>query len=452
VFPLLFGAAALLYWCLTLGFEYADDEVLIERVHVLSRLLHQGSAQHDELKLEVDSAEEDVVHPRLYVRLVDQKQNSILETPRMSELLPIQLFPAAFAAGAEWRSHRVIGPSGRAFRAVAAEVRETRTDHPWLIQAGFDLREEEHVLAQYRYLLAAVLGTIAIVSILLDFRITRAALRPLSDIVETTRRVRISSLSERVPMDGLPADLAVLAGNFNAMLERLDQSFSRLSRFSADIAHELRTPLNTLSGETELTLYKARPAETYRKVLASNLEEYHRMAKILDALLFISRAETAETAIHLEAIDVNAEIRDIVEFYEPIAAGKCITFGYTLHEELLMQADRELFRRTVANVVSNAVAYTEPEGHISISAEQRKSAVRVEIADTGVGIPPEHLPRVFDRFFRVKPERDRASDHTGLGLSIVKTAMDLHDGSVEITSKPGRGTRVILTFPQAAKS
>ncbi len=443
VFILFFVSAAFLYWSLTRAFEYGDEKVLRERIQVLRSLLRDGESKYAELNWEIESEWE----TQIYLRILDAWYNSFLETPGMTPLLPIEVLPCAAGAATPSRGLRVRLPSGGVFRVMTATATGAGPGDRWIIQAAFDIREEEALLNQYRYLLAIVLPGSALISLGFAYYITRTAMRPLAEIVEKTRRIQSSTLSERIHLPHLPAELASLVDNFNAMLERLDESFARLSHFSADIAHELRTPVNILRCGAEVALGKPRSVAEYRDVLVSSLEEYSQLSRIVDSLLFIAQAETSGTHICRETIDVAAELRGISEFYEPIAAEKLVTVTVRLDGELRTEVDRVLFRRAVGNLVSNAVAHTPSGGTVALTAVQDDSVTRVEVADTGIGITAEHLPHVFDRFYRVERARVRDPGCVGLGLSIVKVIMDLHEGSAEVASEPGAGTRVTLIFP-----
>jgi two-component system heavy metal sensor histidine kinase CusS len=442
---------AFLYWSLTFAFEHGDEEVLRERVQDLRSLLRRGESKHAELKWEIESEWETSETPQIYLRVLDARYNTFLEAPGMTLTLPIEVFPRAGDPPTPGRGVRVRLPSGRLFRVMTAAATGARPSDRWIIQAAFDIQEEEALLNKYRHLLVIVLVTTALISLGFAHHITRTAMRPLAEIVEKTRRIHSSTLSERIHLSHLPAELASLADNFNSMLERLDESFARLSRFSADIAHELRNPVNILRGEAEVALRKPRSVAEYRDVLVSSLEEYSQLSRIVDALLFIAQAETPGIQICRETVDVAAEFRNISEFYEPIASEKLVTLAVGLVGELRTDVDRVLFRRAVGNLVSNGVAHTPGGGTVVLTAAQDDSATRVEVADTGIGIAAEHLPHVFDRFYRVERARVRGPGCVGLGLSIVKTVMELHQGSVEITSQPGAGTRVTLIFPHIAK-
>jgi two-component system heavy metal sensor histidine kinase CusS len=250
-------------------------------------------------------------------------------------------------------------------------------------------------------------------------------------------------------VDGLPAELRPLASTFNEMLDRLEESFTRLSRFSADIAHELRTPVNNLRGEVEVALTKLRSVEEYRDVLGSCLEEFGRLSQLIESLLFLARSENAQTALSKGPVDVREELTKVHEFYEAAAAEAGVTLSVAAQEPVTACLNRTLFQRAVGNLVANALAYTPSGGNVSLSATREGDAVRVTVSDSGQGIPPEDLARVFDRFYRVDRARSSASGGSGLGLAIVKGIVLLHGGKTDITSELGRGTRVSLVFPLA---
>lgn len=451
-FTLVLAVVSLLYWSLTRDFQAAADHELENRVRILESLLKQGEPMRDELRWEIQSEWEELEEPEIYSRILDTQLHASLTTPLMSQLLPAGLFPVATRFGTPLQPVGIESPSGRAFRVVAAEVAGQAPGERWVIHVAYDLGEQFAILKQYRYLIAAILCAAAGLSLVSGYRITRSGLRPLVEIAGTTRRIRSSTLSERVQVAGLPSELAGLADNFNDMLRRLEESFIRLSRFSADIAHELRRPLNILRGETEVALRRQRSAEEYRDVLVSSLDEYAQLCKIVDSLLFIAQAEQTEISLHREPVDVTEDLRNILEFYQPMIAEKSLTVEVESSGPLWVELDRSLFRRALGNVVSNAILYTPAGGTVSAAISRKNSSTRIEIADTGVGIAPENVPYLFDRFYRVEKARHRGSGGVGLGLSIVKTIMDLHGGSAEIVSKPGGGTRVGLVFPDAAKA
>jgi two-component system heavy metal sensor histidine kinase CusS len=252
-------------------------------------------------------------------------------------------------------------------------------------------------------------------------------------------------------VDKFPLELASLAGTFNEMLDRLEESFERISRFSADIAHDLRTPVNNIRGEAEVALARARTVDEYRDVLESSLEEAVRLSELIGDLLFLARAESPLTELHRENVNVGELLTTVRDYYEASATDAVISLVvYDGTGPLNAELDRSLMMRAVSNLVSNAIAHTPPGGAVTLTATNEDAAIRIEVSDTGAGIPAEALPRVFDRFFRVDPSRSKTSGNTGLGLAIVQSILTLHGGSAEIASQLDRGTRVTLRMPTLA--
>jgi len=235
------------------------------------------------------------------------------------------------------------------------------------------------------------------------------------------------------------------------MLERLEESFERISRFTADIAHDLRTPVNNIRGEAEVALARPRTVDEYRDVLESSLEEAIRLSELIGDLLFLARSESPLTELHRENVNIGELLTTVRDYYEASATEAGISLAvFDGIEPVNAGLDRSLMLRAVSNLVSNAIAHTPPGGTVSLAAANEDATIRIEVSDTGVGIPAEALPRVFDRFFRVDPSRSKTSGGTGLGLAIVQSILTLHGGSVEITSQLGHGTRVTLRMPALA--
>jgi two-component system heavy metal sensor histidine kinase CusS len=313
-----------------------------------------------------------------------------------------------------------------------------------------DLTQEQEVLARHRVWVWAVLAAGLIFCPWVGFVIARRGTAPLRDIAETARHIGSSTLSERIGAEGRPAEIADLADTFNAMLQRLEESFVRLSQFSADIAHELRTPVNNIRGEAEVALARARSADEYRDVLGSCLEETVRLSEVIESLLFLARAESPGDHLKRLPEDIGALLSDVRDYYEAAAAEAGVAIKVN-SGAITGEVDRALLQRAIGNLVSNALAHTPAGGVITLNARQQSGRIRIEIADTGSGIPAEALPRVFDRFYRADPARPRKSGGGGLGLAIVRQIVLLHGGEVQIASQVGRGTAVSVMLPQSAR-
>src|SRR3984893_9847728 len=312
-------------------------------------------------------------------------------------------------------------------------------------QVALDISREKIILSNYRrkLLIVLVLGTVASAGI--STWIANRGIRPIREITSAAQHITVNALNERVSARAWPRELALLAAEFDRMLQRLEDSFNRLSQFSADIAHELRTPINNIMGESEVALLHDRSPEDYRRILVSSLEESHRLARMIDNLLFLARAENTDLLIERTWFEAKDLIESVREFHEPMAS----ELGVTLSAcgEAKTFADASLFRRGVSNLVSNAIKNTPEGGQIKIIVERETDFVQVSVTDTGCGIESEHLSKLFDRFYRTDASRANHSNGAGLGLAIVKGIMNLHQGSVTIRSQPGQGTRATLKFP-----
>jgi two-component system heavy metal sensor histidine kinase CusS len=369
-----------------------------------------------------------------------------VETTGMASDLPSTAFPEAVdLKDPDPETRELRTSAGRTYRLVAIRTSEAGSG-PYTLQVAVDLSFEKDLLAGYRSKLWIVLGLGLFASILIGRRIATRGLRPLGEISETVRRIRSTNLREHVPLDRMPSEVQQLASTFNDMLHRLGDSFERLSQFSSDIAHELRTPLNNLRGEIDLALSKKRSPEEYVDLLGSLSEECEQLARLIDSLLFLARAEQPAIQINRERVDIARELRLVCDFYEPAATEVGVRLSVTAPEQLSPQLDRTLFQRAVGNLVQNALAHTPNGGHVWIEAQNSGEGLAISVSDTGAGISEEHLPRVFDRFYRADPARARNSGGYGLGLPIVQSIARLHGGNVAIASNVGQGTKVTLTL------
>jgi two-component system heavy metal sensor histidine kinase CusS len=366
-------------------------------------------------------------------------------TPGMADQLDL----AQLASQTQSRPGRAIqmkGRDGRAFRvtSVSAPIGSpaTQTD---TIQIAIDVSQKEKLLARYRFWFWAILLASFAIFPLIGYQIARHGIRPVEEMATTARHISSTNLRERILPEGYPFELASLASTFNQMLDRLEDSFERISRFSTDIAHDLRTPVNNIRGEAEVALARARSADEYRDVIESCLEEAVRLSDLIGDLLFLARAESPLTHLRRERVDVGELLRGVREYYEASAAegGVSLTTA-VVAEPVVAELDRVLLQRAVGNLVSNALAHTPPGGAVVLETKADSSTIRIAVSDTGEGIPAEALPKVFDRFFRVDSSRSQGLGRTGLGLAIVKSIALLHGGNVEISSQPGQGTRVTL--------
>jgi two-component system, OmpR family, heavy metal sensor histidine kinase CusS len=447
----LLGTASL-YAVLRSELDKSTDLFLADKLHVLRTMLRERPDDEDGLREEIELESAARRYQQFYIRLVDGRGVPILTTPGMAEKLDLAELVSR-TQGRPEHSIFMVGKNGQAFRATSATapVGTSPGDND-TIQIAIDISQEEALLRRYRLWFWAILLATSVLFPLVGYRIARHGIRPVEEIAATARKITSTNLRERIGAEGYPSELASLAGTFNEMLDRLEESFDRISRFSADIAHDLRTPVHNIRGEAEVALARARTVDEYRGVLESSLEEAVRLSDLIGDLLFLARAENPVKHVQRQTVDVGELLGTVREYYDATASDggiRLVTAGNGA--PITAELDRSLMLRAVSNLVSNSIAHTPPGGTVTLAAVNEADVLRIDVSDTGTGIPAEALPRVFDRFFRVDPSRSKSSGGTGLGLAIVQSIMTLHGGTAEIASEMGRGTNVTLRIHTTAK-
>ena len=435
---LLCSGLGVLYWIFVRHAIEEDRAVLADKISVLRADLNRAgdlNRLNDQLSI-LHGGE----RAPYWVRIIDAGGLTVAETPGMSDLLPASIFPMPLAQGlpvatADYRTN------GKLF-SVAAMIEDTPNQR-YTIQVAQDRSGDERFMKEFATLLIVVLAFGILVSTAIALTVTRKGLRPITEMTRSLKRIEPKHLHERIPPEGWPHELRPLAVAFDEMLDRLEDSFTRLSQFSADLAHELRTPIAIIRGEGEVALTRTRTAEEYREVIESSVGECEKLTAIVDNLLFLARAEAAEGPVQRALFDGKDAVEKIAAFYEPIAEEHDVTIACAGEGDI--HADPMLFGRAVSNLVENALRFTAAGGTILISIVIRPAQAEISVKDTGCGIAAEHLPRVFDRFYRA--DSSRSSQGSGLGLALVKSIMDLHGGSADVESEVNRGTAVTLTFP-----
>jgi two-component system heavy metal sensor histidine kinase CusS len=447
---LVFFATAGLYAVLVRELEKSTDLFLADKVHVLGSLLRDRPDDDEALREEIELESAARQYEQFYIRLLDGRNTPVLMTPGMAGQLDMEQLTA------ETQSHpgqtiHMKGRNGRPFRVISARASvgspATQTD---TLQIAIDVSQKEELLARFRFWFWGILLATFVIFPWIGYQIARRGIRPVEEMATTARHISSTNLRERILPEGYPSELASLARTFNQMLDRLEESFERISQFSADIAHDLRTPVNNIRGEAEVALARARSAEEYRDVIESCLEEAVRLSDLIGDLLFLARAESPLSHLQFERVDVGELLSGVREYYEASAADGGVSLTMKLNSEpILAELDRTLLQRAVGNLVSNSLAHTPPGGAVRLETKADPSTIQIEVSDTGAGIPAEALPRVFDRFFRVDSSRSQGSGGTGLGLAIVQSIALLHGGKAEISSRLGEGTRVTLHIPMS---
>jgi len=433
-----------LYWIFVRHAFEEDSAVLADKLLALRAGLNKASdprTLNEELR--TLHAGERVGY---WVRVVNSEGIIVAETPGMDVLLPASTFPQSQTSNASVGRPKDYRTGGKFFSLITAI--EEAGGQPYTLQVAQDRSGDKEFVTEFGTLLAVVLALGILASALIAITVTKRGLRPLGEMARSLKGFGPERLHERIPPDGWPRELRPLALAFDEMFDRLEDSFTRLSQFSADLAHELRTPIANIRGEGEVALTRARTPDEYREVIESSVGECERLSGIVDNLLFLARAEAAERQIERTRFKGRDAIEKIAAFYEPLAEEHHTTI--TCAGEGDVYADPMLFGRAVSNLVENALRYTPAGGTIQIAVGAGSEHSQVSVQDSGTGIAAEHLPRIFDRFYRA--DSSRSSQGSGLGLALVKSITDLHGGLATVKSEVDHGTVVTLTFPNAAST
>ncbi len=423
-------------------FEEQDMEVLSGKLKLAQHALEKAHSQADLDALPQQLADSLVGHDNLAVIVLAPDGRTLFAT-RAAE------FPRTLLESSQAEPARpTVWTTGnrRPLRGISALARTgIKGSRPLIVGVATDVSHHEHFMKSFRTTLWSFVILAAFLTGVLGWLAVRRGLAPLQAIRREAAAITAHRLHSRLPADAIPVELAELTATLNEMLARLEDSFRRLTAFSSDIAHELRTPVTNLLTQTQVTLAKERSAGEYGDVLASNAEELERLSRMIADMLFLARADNDLVMPRQEPLDLVDEVKGLFAFYEALAEEKTITL--TCSGSGRVSGDQLMLRRAISNLLSNALRHTPVGGQVSVHVDDTGDAgVRLSVENSGETIALEHLPRLFDRFYRVDSSRQRASDGAGLGLAITRSIMRAHGGDAVIRSQ--RGITVCeLQFP-----
>ncbi|HET7766766.1 MAG TPA: heavy metal sensor histidine kinase [Burkholderiales bacterium] len=358
-------------------------------------------------------------------------------------------------------SREWIAPDGRWYQVLLARISlpggASGRPQAALIALSYDRSLPRELLARYRKGLVETLVVSVLAAAGLGVWAARLVLERARRIAATAGRISASALNERLSLEDTPEEFLESTLAFNHMLDRLEGSFKRLSEFSSDLAHDLRTPINNLLGEAQVALSRPRDAAEYRAVLESAVEEYERLSRMIENMLFLARADNAQARAAPQWIDLRDALGRILSYYEVLAEERDVRLVLDVRSErggkARAWADELMLSRAVGNLLSNALRHGPRDCTVSVRALARADgSAEVEVANPGAGIAREHLARIFDRFYRPCSSREGSSAGSGLGLAIVKSIAELHGGRVGVRSEPGRETAFTLSLPAAGRT
>lgn len=323
------------------------------------------------------------------------------------------------------------------------------SDQPLTVVLMAGLSDVDRELA----LLVTTLATAGPIALLLGgalaYWMARKALAPMEQLHQLTQGITAEHLDRRLPIINSGDELGQLTQTINSMIGRLEKSFAEIRRFTADASHELRTPLTAIRTEAEVALHKSLDVAECKELLGSILEECDRLTRMTDQLLTLAREDAGERPASRERVDLVTVVASVTETMTPVAEANGVQLRIVRSTPLWVRGEEGRLRQVVYNLLENSIKYTPAGGKIEVTLVGVSGAVVLTVRDTGIGIPAEHLARVFERFYRVDKARSREMGGTGLGLSIVQSIVQAHDGQVTLASTPSQGTTCTVTLPFA---
>ena len=323
----------------------------------------------------------------------------------------------------------------------------TDTDHhrQWYVAEGRSLTDDKKILRQFEYEFLVFLPIALIACAVVSWYSAGRVLIALQSVQRAAERITGSNLGLQIPERGAKDELDRLIGSFNEMSGRLKSSFEQIRQFSTDVSHELRTPLTAIQGQLEVALFTESEPEQLKVAIENSLEDVERLSSLVKALLLLSQSESGQIPMHKAELDLNELVGDFVEQFQIPAEDNGVRLVHLTSQPVCCEIDRTQIERVITNLLSNGLKYTPAGGWVRTSVEQDGQNVRLIVEDSGMGIPRDHLPHIFDRFYRVpdpNPEKG-----LGLGLSFVSAIIKAHGGQIEVVSEVGQGTKFEIILP-----
>ncbi|NOT02052.1 MAG: heavy metal sensor histidine kinase [Phycisphaerales bacterium] len=314
-------------------------------------------------------------------------------------------------------------------------------------QASYSLEWTAASLGEFRRICAVVLALAVLLALAAGRFLAWRSLVPLRQLAATAQGIGAAKLNQRMPVAGVGDEFDRLAVTLNEMLAKIERYVRQLKQFTADASHELRTPLSALRGAAEVALSRPRSSDELRQVLEEQLSHYERLQRIAEDLLLLARLDAGENVLIRERVDLNQAVSDVVDLFRPLAEDRRLQLEFDPVAPVTIEGDNGRIKQLLSNLVDNAVKFTPGPGRVVVGLIRHDGVAEMTIADTGIGINGDHLPRVFDRFYRVDDSRSSKDRGAGLGLSICRSIAEAHGGRIAIESRPLHGTTVRVTLP-----
>ena len=370
--------------------------------------------------------------------------------PRLKELWERQMIRSELAQMQQ--THKPVlktihATDGTPYQVLSSIMTDNRHNRRWYVAEGRSLAEDRAIVRKFQAHLIFFFPFALIGCAIVSWYSAGGVLMGLQSVERAAQEITGSNLGLQIPKRGAEDELDRLIDSFNAMSGRLKASFEQIRQFSTDVSHELRTPLTAIQGQLEVALFTATRKEQLQEAIENALQDVERLSNLVRALLLLSQSESGQLPIRKAKLDLSRLTADLVEQFQIPAEAEEVSLTHTAGGAVLCEADRTQIERVITNLLSNAIKYTPRGGWVRTSVQTVGSMVRLSVQDSGVGIPKDHLPHIFDRFYRVpdpNPEKG-----LGLGLSFVASIVKAHGGNVRVHSEMGKGSRFDVYLPAA---
>jgi heavy metal sensor kinase len=442
---LLAGFCTFVYLVLSQTLYARLDQSLLNAVHVVAGEFRSEAAETEGAVSGAAQALTELRIPGIYLAIFDGEQLLASNFDGDQQIrIPNELLSTTPGDNPIYQTIEDYQEEGARVAVVTAHTR----GKDYLVVAAeplHDVVEQLESIREIFYLgfpLSLVVGGIG------GFILAKKSLAPVVAMSNQAERISAQNLHERLSVGNKPDELGHLARVFNDLLSRLDSSFENMREFMADASHELRTPLSIIRGEADVALSQDRDAAEYREALTTIQDEAKRLSRIVDDMMALARADAGQRPLHIEEFYLNDLVEECCKAAKVLALQEGVSLTLEPTADITYRGDEDLLRRMVLNLLDNATKYTPSGGSISVQLVLESGAVKIVVSDTGIGIPADSAPHVFERFYRVDKARSRADGGSGLGLAIAKWVAEAHKGSIDLTSRPGQGSKFTVSLPR----
>lgn len=398
-----------------------------------------------------DKEETSIVERLRLIYMIADEKGEVLESSEMYREIGFQSPAVISQVLADNKPSYTFFPNLRGQVFMVRQGTLSERNHRYFVALGRNFTPSLNVIDQFSEDYFIALPFTILTAAGLGWLLARRAMQPVTEVAAQVAQVSGSNLSLRVPLRGSRDELDHMIGNFNGMVERLEQSFQQMRQFSTDVSHELRTPITVVRGQLEVAMMTAKSEEELRVAIEAALVDIDRLSQIVRALLNLAKAESGQLALQMKELDLAVLVSEVMSELEIPALDRQVALRMNLARTALILADRIQIERLLYNLIDNGIKYTREAGYVEVQlrVQEAEGKVVLEIRDNGEGIAAEHLPHLFDRFYRVPSRGNGTEKGLGLGLSFVAWIVKAHNGDIQVNSKVGEGTMFRVSFPLA---